>query len=199
MKVKKVSSKADYAAKNAPRFCEIWFVNKGKHIWTREASEVLSIQPSFLSPKEIAHTQRLRSGSPHNHMSEPIFSPDECLWSSSSTTGRLSAGDSNWVQTEASTIEVAFSTIKSCSVERFSLLYSHSSLSSTSTSLASGYASSTDRLVTSESDLKVEEESLYGQFTETMREAEASKNEAFAELLKRKKLEQEALEVINKV
>ncbi|KAL9405145.1 hypothetical protein Peur_002117 [Populus x canadensis] len=39
MKVKKSSCKENYAAKHAPLFCEIWFINKGKCIWTREASE----------------------------------------------------------------------------------------------------------------------------------------------------------------
>ncbi|RWW84872.1 hypothetical protein BHE74_00006498 [Ensete ventricosum] len=33
------SSKTTFTAKNVPPFCEIWFVSKGRHIWTREASE----------------------------------------------------------------------------------------------------------------------------------------------------------------
>ncbi|KAJ6777813.1 hypothetical protein OIU74_001731 [Salix koriyanagi] len=37
MKVKKSSSKENYVVKNAP-FCEIWVINKGKHIRTRNAS-----------------------------------------------------------------------------------------------------------------------------------------------------------------
>ncbi|MED6133653.1 hypothetical protein PIB30_030173 [Stylosanthes scabra] len=53
MKVKRNSSKANYAAKNAPPFCKIWFIYKGKHIWTREASEI----PCSLSPCEITETE----------------------------------------------------------------------------------------------------------------------------------------------
>ncbi|RDY09516.1 U-box domain-containing protein 33 [Mucuna pruriens] len=54
MKVKRDSSKANYAAKNAPPFCEIWFVCKGKHIWTREASET----PRSLSSSAQPETTR---------------------------------------------------------------------------------------------------------------------------------------------
>ncbi|OMO67754.1 hypothetical protein CCACVL1_20337 [Corchorus capsularis] len=51
VRMKKSSSKASYAARNAPYYCEIWFVNKGKLVWTREASEEPnSFPPSFSSP-----------------------------------------------------------------------------------------------------------------------------------------------------
>ncbi|KAL9368028.1 hypothetical protein Peur_039227 [Populus x canadensis] len=50
MKVKKSSCKENYAAKHVPLFCEIWFINKGKCIWTREASENANLlQGSFSS------------------------------------------------------------------------------------------------------------------------------------------------------
>ncbi|XP_011035331.1 PREDICTED: U-box domain-containing protein 33-like [Populus euphratica] len=50
MKVKKSSCKENYAAKHAPLFCEIRFINKGKCIWTREASENSNpLQVSFSS------------------------------------------------------------------------------------------------------------------------------------------------------
>ncbi|XAR58997.1 Ubiquitin--protein ligase [Bertholletia excelsa] len=39
MKVKQKTSKASYAARNAPEFCDIWFVSsRGKLVWTRDAS-----------------------------------------------------------------------------------------------------------------------------------------------------------------
>ena len=38
-KVKGRCSKVTYTAQNTPLFCEIWFVSKGKHLWTRDASE----------------------------------------------------------------------------------------------------------------------------------------------------------------
>lgn len=49
-KLKGSSSKATYAAKNAPPFCEIWFVCKGRHVWTREASEGTYSFLSVFSP-----------------------------------------------------------------------------------------------------------------------------------------------------
>ncbi|XP_027345004.1 U-box domain-containing protein 33-like isoform X3 [Abrus precatorius] len=60
MKVKRKSSKANYVAKNAPPFCEIWFVYKGKHIWTREASETPRSLSSCAQP-ETAESLRSRS------------------------------------------------------------------------------------------------------------------------------------------
>ncbi|XP_015972707.1 uncharacterized protein LOC107496015 [Arachis duranensis] len=53
MKVKRNSRKANYAAKNAPPFCKIWFIYRGKHIWTREASE----KPCSLSLCETIETE----------------------------------------------------------------------------------------------------------------------------------------------
>ncbi|XP_077239071.1 U-box domain-containing protein 33-like isoform X2 [Tasmannia lanceolata] len=54
MKMKRSSSKANYTAKNAPQFCEIWFVNKGKNVWTRESSE----GPTSLNAiRDGAHTE----------------------------------------------------------------------------------------------------------------------------------------------
>lgn len=39
-KLKGSFSKTFFSAKNVPPFCEIWFVSKGRHIWTREANEL---------------------------------------------------------------------------------------------------------------------------------------------------------------
>ncbi|KAG8387827.1 hypothetical protein BUALT_Bualt02G0061600 [Buddleja alternifolia] len=39
IKGKKSSCKASHTAKHAPSYCEMWFVNKGKLIWTRQASQ----------------------------------------------------------------------------------------------------------------------------------------------------------------
>ncbi|KAJ6964266.1 U-box domain-containing protein 33-like [Populus alba x Populus x berolinensis] len=70
MKVKKSSCKENYAAKHAPLFCEIWFINKGKCIWTREASENSNpLQGSFSSTRSscasgcISTEMRVSSGS----------------------------------------------------------------------------------------------------------------------------------------
>ena len=39
MKVRRSSNKASYVAKNAPPFCEMWFVDKGKHFCVKDAFE----------------------------------------------------------------------------------------------------------------------------------------------------------------
>lgn len=62
MRMKKSSNKATYIAKYAPWFCEIWFINKGKHLWTREASEDQSLFLQFGSG-ETATSQMKRSRS----------------------------------------------------------------------------------------------------------------------------------------
>ncbi|KAL7153687.1 hypothetical protein ABFS83_04G185100 [Erythranthe nasuta] len=45
MKGKKSSCKACLVAKIAPSYCEMWFVNNGKLIWTRQASDVSNVHP----------------------------------------------------------------------------------------------------------------------------------------------------------
>ncbi|KAE9461106.1 hypothetical protein C3L33_06974, partial [Rhododendron williamsianum] len=174
MKVKAGSSKANYAAKNAPRFCEIQFVNKGKHLWTREACE-----GSSFGNGEVA------------------FNP-ECLQPSSGGS-IICAEVRNEDQAEAVPTEVLSTPTFPSSMNRLSPPYFHSFSSPSSTSSSSGYASSTEQMVSSDSATKVDEESLHAQLTEIQREAEASRAEALQEFLKRKNLEAEAVEAISKV
>ncbi|KAI3514150.1 hypothetical protein L1887_12469 [Cichorium endivia] len=145
MKVKKNSSKSSYAAKNAPPFCHIWFVNKGQLLYTREPSESYDAQPP-----SIHH-------------------------------------DSNTVRSQSERypgIERGLQQV----LHRSSSISSHRLLSNTVSD--SGYSSSTEH----------EEESLLcKQLEEVNIEAEASRNEAFQELLKRKRLEAQASEAISKV
>lgn len=51
----KSKSKSSYVVKNASRLCEIWFINKDKHFWTREATELVhpvlqAVHPSTPNP-----------------------------------------------------------------------------------------------------------------------------------------------------
>ncbi|KAK3001632.1 hypothetical protein RJ639_021542 [Escallonia herrerae] len=195
MKVKKNSSKAGYAAKNAPSYCEIWFVNKGKLVWTREASR----GPSSASPcsQLESATYNLRSRSLRYDRSEDTFYP-ECL-RSSSTRNIHSAGVRSWVETQAVQREVAPTSALPSSTNRRDLHFVCSASNSSSPISGSGQYSSPEQGASSESDGRVEEESLYGQLAEVKFEDEASRNEASAELFKRKKLEAEAVEAINKV
>ncbi|XP_062173012.1 U-box domain-containing protein 33-like isoform X2 [Alnus glutinosa] len=181
VKVKKSSSKATYAAKNVPLFCEIWFVYKGKHVWTREASEGPNSLP--LQP-EIKTAEPLRSMSfqySNNNAIHPEF------FQSNSARSTSFAGSSNWFQGETVHVEVA---------SLPTLSHSSRDLQSSFNSLENNSAK---RMVSSISDPNVEEESLYGQLTEARIEAEAATNEVSAAIIKRKKLESEAIKTISKV
>ena len=188
VKVKKSSRKANYAVKNAPLFCEIWFVKKGKHVWTREASE----GPNALSPNsqpEITTGETLRSMSFQYGNSNAIH--PEFLRSHSAKFTPL-AGSSNWVLGD--TVHVDVPSLPTSSHSLHSLQNSFSSTTSSGSE-----NNSSERMVSAISDPKVEEVSLIDLLTEAQIEAEASMNEVFAAIKKRKKLELEAIEIINKV
>ncbi|XP_047174561.1 U-box domain-containing protein 33-like isoform X1 [Vigna umbellata] len=85
MKIKRNSSKANFAAKNAPPFCEIWFVYKGKHIWTREASETHCFVSSHAQP-ETTTAESLSCRSLQYGTTELLHS--ECLQSNSARATR---------------------------------------------------------------------------------------------------------------
>ncbi|PRQ34035.1 putative protein kinase RLK-Pelle-RLCK-IXb family [Rosa chinensis] len=184
MKVKRSSSKASYAAKNAPLFCEIWFINKGKPLWTRAASEGQSSLPSC-SQLQIASEESFKS---FQHRKNEAFLP-ECLQSSSANNdfSRIS----NCFQSESVRSEAAqSSSTLSCSTHTCLPHNIHSS-TRTSSSSGSGYSSAEGR-VSLDSD-------LCSRLTEATLEAEASMEKASSELLKCKRLESEAIEAIDKV
>ncbi|OVA18352.1 Protein kinase domain [Macleaya cordata] len=162
MKVKKSFCNADYAAKNAPPFCEIWFVNKGKHLWTREATEnAVNFLPTMLRTSKTALTAGLRC-------CDGTIGPDQ--------------------------LEVAFSATGSNFINRVSqnLLTPNSSVTE------SAYTPIQIRS-SSGLDSSAEEEMLCNKLVEATTEAEKAKDEAFAELLERRRLESEAVETMNKV
>ncbi|XP_061358624.1 U-box domain-containing protein 33-like isoform X2 [Gastrolobium bilobum] len=175
MKMKRNSSKANYAAKNAPPFCEIWFICKGKHICTREASETSCSLSSCTQP-EIVATESLRCESSQYGKNELFHS--EYLQSNSATTTTCSRIRS-WVQGEIIETEATFSS-------KSSNCNSHCSPQNSSGVYLDTY-------------LEVTEESINSQLAETKREAEAATDEAFEELLKCKRLEVEAMDAIRKV
>uniref|UniRef100_A0A2P2LV02 RING-type E3 ubiquitin transferase n=1 Tax=Rhizophora mucronata TaxID=61149 RepID=A0A2P2LV02_RHIMU len=102
MKVKKSSSKANYAAKNAPLFCEILFVNKGKRIWTREACEESNAQPPTGHAEETS-SEILRSKS-MQYCKNKLPSHAERL-RSKSTTLLSTSQNTDWVQNELNLAE----------------------------------------------------------------------------------------------
>nr|XP_011461217.1 PREDICTED: U-box domain-containing protein 33-like [Fragaria vesca subsp. vesca] len=184
MKVKRSSGKASYAAKNAPLFCEIWFINKGKHLWTRAASEGQSALPTC-TQLQIASEGNFE---PIQHRKNEEFHP-ECLQSSSANNdfSRIS----NWFQSDPGRSETAQSpSTLSCSTHIFLPHNIHAS-TRTSSSSGSGYSSAEGR-ASLDSD-------LCSRLTEATLEVEASMEKASSELLKCNRLESEAMEAIDKV
>jgi hypothetical protein len=51
------SSKATFLAKNVPAFCEVWFVSKGRHVWTRE---IINTSPEIYNADDSFLTKRIR-------------------------------------------------------------------------------------------------------------------------------------------
>ncbi|XP_031287508.1 U-box domain-containing protein 33-like isoform X2 [Pistacia vera] len=192
MKVKKSSSKAYYASKNAPLSCELWFVNKGKLVWMREASEGPSSLPSC-NQAETLTAETLRSRSLQYHNTASSFPSEN--FRSRSTTSIKSAPITDWIQTEPIYISPMSPTL-SGSVSGCFPHYDQSLLR-TRSSTSSGYTSA--ERISTDSDSKFEEDSLWGRLREASLEAEELRNQAYVELLKCKNLELEAMEAISKV
>ncbi|XP_065866085.1 U-box domain-containing protein 33-like isoform X2 [Euphorbia lathyris] len=179
MKVKKSSNKANFVARSAPFFCEIWFINKGKHVWTREA-------PKMSSHAEQATPETSRSKSVQCR--KTITSLHLDYLRSNSAAGITCARVSNWVQGDSSYAET--DTSDGCLTLSIQSAFSPTSSRS---------SNSTETRVCSDSDSKVEEESLSCQFEQVRKEAEISRNVEMEELLRRKKQEFQTFESISKV
>ncbi|KAJ0083498.1 hypothetical protein Patl1_30903 [Pistacia atlantica] len=192
MKVKKSSSKAYYASKNAPLSCELWFVNKGKLVWMREASEGPSSLPSC-NQAETLTAETLRSRSLQYHNTASSFPSEN--FRSRSTTSIKSAPITDWIQTEPIYISPMSPTLSGSVSGCFP--HSDQSLLRTRSSTSSGYTSA--ERISTDSDSKLEEDSLWGRLREARLETEELRNQAYIELLKCKNLELEAMEAISKV
>ncbi|KAI4334520.1 hypothetical protein L6164_019203 [Bauhinia variegata] len=177
IKMKRKSGKANYTAKNAPPFCEIWFIYKGKHMWTREASEKPHSLPSC-SQTVIPAVGSLRSRS-FQGAGRALFD-SESLQSNSART-EICSGIGSWVQGGNVETETVFPPPAS------------------SSSSNSSPQSSAERDVYLDSRSEVEEERLNAQLIEAKIEAEAARDKVFTELLNCKRLEAEAMEAIRKV
>ncbi|XP_023007410.1 U-box domain-containing protein 33-like [Cucurbita maxima] len=187
VKVKKSSSKADYAARNIPFPCEIWFVNKGKHVWTREAVEGSSSASSLFLP-ELAITENFPAQSSLNDESHSFNLED----SQSSSANAIIEG-LNCINKEPFDVEG----VVSSSSDRYFPCPLQISSSPASSSSDSGHSSVEGRESTS-SDSRVEERGLYGELKDAVIEAEASRNEAIEMHWMCRKMEQSAAESIKK-
>lgn len=197
MKVKKSSSKANYAAKNAPAFCEISFINKGKRVWTRDASEGPIPLDSLSQPQTSAGVVSCEPSQESMRLSVSlrlsVSAIPESPRSRSSSSGSCSKG-ADWIQDESVSLGVAVTGSPNiCFPQHPRVLFS---LTCTSSCSRPTYS---ERMVCLDSDMKVNEEILHSHFTESSIQVEATKKEALQELRKRRKLEAEAIEVISKV
>lgn len=169
MTVKKGLSKSSYAAKNAPPFCHIWFVNNSQLLYTREPAEDYdSLPPLIPQASNALRSQSLGYPNTQRELQQ--------IYSRSSSSINFIGGSTSMTR----------------STKQFHGDGLHNNLQS-NTSSDSGYSSST------EVDSRLEEESLSKQLEEVNIEAEESRNQAFQELLKRKRLEALAIEANNKV
>ncbi|XWS74135.1 hypothetical protein CRYUN_Cryun02cG0189600 [Craigia yunnanensis] len=193
VRMKKSSSKASFAARNAPCFCDIWFINKGKLVWTRDASEDPSSLPEV--GQAAASAQMLRSNSLPHSKGDSLVHPEN-LHSKSSRSINFVA-TTQLTESEPAHMDVSLSPGLSTFATRYSSNY-YQSLSCPSCTTGSECASSETRL-SLDSYSKDEEESLCSQLREASMEAEASRNKALVESLKCQKLESEAMEAINKL
>ncbi|XP_021720868.1 U-box domain-containing protein 33-like isoform X1 [Chenopodium quinoa] len=179
VKVKKHSPKATYAANSAPAFCEMWFIHKGKHVWTKEAFEKVT----------TCQTDGLRSKSLPYENSDCVYNPvDRC-------------GSSSRLSMQCS--EMKDLNQNDPSDEDLLLPSSENTLNPgyvrSSTGNDSGSSTSMEKKVSCDSGFKLEDDHLYGQLLEAKAEVETSKNEACLEILKREELEAEALKAMRKV
>ncbi|KAF8030877.1 hypothetical protein BT93_D0157 [Corymbia citriodora subsp. variegata] len=191
VKVRRSSSKANYAFKNAPPFCEISFVSKGKRVWTRNSCESPLCLDALSQPQTSAMviTCEPSQGSPRLSVLEIPESPQSTS-SSSGSFGKVT----DFLQDES----VSPQTALAGSSSRYLPQNSGGFFSPTSISSFSGRAYS-GRRVSLDSEMKGNEEFLHSQFQESCIQVEAMKKEAFREVLKRTKLEAEAIKVIGKV
>ncbi|CAM0907403.1 unnamed protein product [Alopecurus aequalis] len=72
-KLKASHSKEYFMVKNAPAFCEIWFVWRGRHIWTREASAAIDNSISVYNQDDIMMIRKRTRFSPNINDAESIL------------------------------------------------------------------------------------------------------------------------------
>ncbi|KAM3372470.1 hypothetical protein ACQJBY_019383 [Aegilops geniculata] len=163
-KLKAGHNKEYFMAKNAPAFCEIWFVWRGRHIWTREASAAIGNSISIYNQDDIMMTRKRTRFSPNSNGAEPVLAEGTV-----SDNGRVNdygahgAHANHFYNMRISNLQDAESAFNST-------LWPDSSVLGGALQLHS-------------------KEMLDANLKQVMVEAEGSRKEAFLELLKRKEIE----------
>ncbi|KAJ4816786.1 U-box domain-containing protein kinase family protein [Rhynchospora pubera] len=174
-------SKATFLAKNVPTFCEVWFVSKGRHVWTREA---ISAGPKTYSPDDSYLTKRIR-------------------FSVSSTNTDESENDPE-IDQEAVAQDDTDHNISDASVMGYNKGATYSTKMSyldNSVPLGGSSPSWPDSTadIRFQSQLGPKQDCLSVDLNEVIKEAERSRTEAFAELLRRKEIETETNDTLKRV
>lgn len=173
-KLKASYSKASFVAKNAPAFCEIWFVWRGILIWTKEASAIIDNSISVYNQNDVMTRERIRFSSNSND-AESILE------------GYIKCGISRPADLHEGT---ASHNDRSNDYEALRADANH--FYNTNISNLSDAESAFSSTFWPDSSVHMETLQLYSKeildksLNQVMMEAERSRKEAFAELLKRK-------------
>ncbi|KAE8783726.1 U-box domain-containing protein 33 [Hordeum vulgare] len=178
-KLKAGHNKEYFMAKNAPAFCEIWFVWRGRHIWTREASAAIDNSISVYNQDDIMMTRKRTRFSPNSNGAESMLDGGYITCGTSTVadlhvgavsdngrvngSGALGADANHFYNMRISNLQDAESAFNSA-------LWSDSSVLGGALQLHS-------------------KEMMESNLKQVMVEAEGSRKEAFLELLKRKEIE----------
>lgn len=185
-RVKGRFSKVPYAAQNTPAFCEIWFVSKGKHFWTRDASEGIDDCLPFHGPGETVLRERIWSSSVQSCSSNSTPNSENFSFESFTATEIHGGRSSDLSEHDNAKVGISITTSPNptCMNSMASCL-----------TLASGKSSAICPKVHGGLELEGHDNRLQ----EVMMEIETSKKEASTELAKRKELESITAEASNRV
>ncbi|KAJ0979499.1 hypothetical protein J5N97_014973 [Dioscorea zingiberensis] len=188
-KVKGRSSLTTYIAKKAPPFCEIWFVGKGKVVWTRESNELNKSQLIDFSSDESVIGKRFKPSSLQSLLSDANHQEFRCSFL---TTGDLVEAR-NMVSDELHDLEMVPSPSISTTLDSANPCDSRNSTSFTGAS--SFFTSPVDgKSLSPFSIQELDMEVWPNHRKELMMDIEKSKKEASIEVAKRKELESEMAE-----
>ncbi|XP_006661585.1 U-box domain-containing protein 33-like [Oryza brachyantha] len=183
-KLKASYGKTSFMAKNAPSFCEIWFVWRGRHIWTREATAAIGNNNAVYNEDDVMIRKRIRFSSTSNS-AEPILNEGYIVCEASIPADRYESSISDNGQPNDYEPLVGGNHFYNTSVPN--LQHEQSAFNSTFQPGSS---------VHMESLVLYPQEILDKNFKQIIVEAERSRKDAFVELLKRKDTESRVASVI---
>ncbi|XP_066347321.1 U-box domain-containing protein 33-like [Miscanthus floridulus] len=176
--------KESLMASNAPAFCQIWFVWRGRHIWTREASAATDNAAPVHYRDDVITTKRIRFSS-YNNNTGPVLD-EGYLAREALTTVDLNQG-----------IVSDYDRSNDYEANHFNSLSMSDWQDDTESALNSTFWS--DSSVHIDTLQLYSKEVLARNAKQVMMEADRSRKEAFAELMKRKETESKAASAFAKI